>query len=149
VKLPVWQCSGCRSRQTIRSSSLFFSQTVAQLISESNREQTISLRVATSRKRESERHVSGGEVFARVFHEPSVFFFFFFFFLNLYKATLLCLSVVYMIVYAVYRCVRLCGKTEDARPKAEPTGNEDKHRATCRLTTRPGSLQGDEPGQAV
>jgi hypothetical protein len=73
----------------------------------------------------------------------------FFFFLNLYKATLLCLSVVYMIVYAVYGCVRLCDKKEDARPKAEPTGNEDKHRATCRLTTRPGSLQGDKPGQAA
>jgi hypothetical protein len=34
--------------------------------------------------------------------------FFFFFFLNLYKATFLCLSVVYMIVDAVYGCVRLC-----------------------------------------
>jgi hypothetical protein len=34
----------------------------------------------------------------------------FFFFLNLYKATFLCLSVVYLIVDAVYGCERLCGE---------------------------------------
>jgi hypothetical protein len=32
------------------------------------------------------------------------------FFLNLYKATLLCLSVVYMGVESVYGCVQLCGE---------------------------------------
>jgi hypothetical protein len=74
---------------------------------------------------------------------------FFFFFFNLYKATFLCLSLVYMVVYAVYESVRLCDKNEDARPKAEPTGNEDRHQATSRLTTHPGSLRGDDPGQAV
>jgi hypothetical protein len=36
---------------------------------------------------------------------------FFFFFLNLYKATFVCLSVVYMSVDTVYGCERLCGKT--------------------------------------
>jgi hypothetical protein len=92
---------------------------------------------------------AGGKRLLRARVRPLGRLFFFFFFLNLYKATLLCLSVVYMIVYAVYGCVRLCDKKEDARPKAEPTGDEDKHRATCRLTTRPGSLQGDEPGQAA
>jgi hypothetical protein len=35
----------------------------------------------------------------------------FFFFLNLYKATFVCLSVVYMGVDTVYGCERLCGKT--------------------------------------
>jgi hypothetical protein len=46
---------------------------------------------------------------------------FFFFFLNLCKATLLCLSLVYMVIGAVYGCVRLCGRMCNARPKAEPT----------------------------
>jgi hypothetical protein len=66
-----------------------------------------------------ERRAEAGQVMARsrasttdrqaVTSPLSLPYVFFFFFLNLYKATFLCLSVVYMIVDAVYGCVRLCG----------------------------------------
>jgi hypothetical protein len=35
----------------------------------------------------------------------------------------MCLSVTYMIVYAVYTCVRLCDEMMVQRPEASPTDN--------------------------
>jgi hypothetical protein len=52
--------------------------------------------------------------------------FFFFFFLNLYKATFLCLSLVYMVVYAVYGSVRLCEAEGRADRKRGQTSSSEQ-----------------------
>jgi hypothetical protein len=62
---------------------------------------------------------------------------FFFFFLNLYKATFVCLSVVYMSVDTVYGCERLCGET--GRPRDAPPWGGAMRQPGTGVSSRPQS----------